>query len=71
MKILQINKFYYLKGGSERHVFSLSRLLREAGYEVVPFAMADENNEITPYSRYFSRPVSLENFNLKNIFKLF
>ncbi|MDP2709038.1 MAG: glycosyltransferase, partial [bacterium] len=71
MKILQINKFYYLKGGTERHIFSLSRLLCRAGHEVIPFAMADKSNDATIYSRYFSQPVGLDKFNLKNIFKLF
>ncbi|MDD4271417.1 MAG: glycosyltransferase [Patescibacteria group bacterium] len=71
MKIILINKFYYLKGGSERHVFALSDLLRRSGHTVIPFSMADKNNEATPYGRYFSKPVGLEKFNLKNIFKLF
>ena len=71
MKILQVNKFYYLKGGSERHVFALSNLLRKAGHEVIQFSMMDEKNESTPYSRYFSAPVNLDKFSFKNIFKLF
>ena len=65
MKILEINKFYYLKGGSERHFFVLSDLLRKTGHEVVVFSMQDKKNETTPYSRYFSKPVSLEKFSLK------
>jgi len=71
MKILQINKFYYLKGGAERHVFALANLLRQAGHEVIPFSMMDENNEAMSFDQYFPEPVSLDKFNLKNIFKLF
>ena len=33
MKILQINKFFFLKGGSERHFFDLSELLSEKNTE--------------------------------------
>lgn len=71
MKILQINKFYYLKGGTERYVFSLARLLRQAGHEVIPFSMKADNNETSPYSQYFSEAVDLDKFNLKNILKFF
>jgi len=34
MKILQINKFFFLKGGSERHFFDLSELLSVKGHQV-------------------------------------
>ena len=34
MKILQINKFFFLKGGSERHFFDLSELLSIKGHQV-------------------------------------
>lgn len=71
MKILQINKFHYLKGGTERYVFSLARLLRQAGHEVISFSMKAENNETSPSSQYFSEAVNLDKFNLKNIFKFF
>ncbi|MFA5359349.1 MAG: glycosyltransferase [Patescibacteria group bacterium] len=71
MKIIQINKFYYKKGGSESYVFALSELLEKAGHKVMPFAMADEKNEKTPYDKYFSAPVNLEKFNFKDIVKLF
>jgi glycosyltransferase involved in cell wall biosynthesis len=71
MKILQINKFYYKKGGSESYVFALSELLEKAGHKVIPFSMADEKNEKTPYEKYFSAPVNLEKFNIKDAIKLF
>ena len=41
MKILQINKYSYLKGGSERHFLSLVNLLKEKGHEVFVFSMSE------------------------------
>src|SRR4030042_6872983 len=57
MKILLVNKFYYLSGGAERYVQLWTRLLRERGHEVIPFAMRDPRNWPTPYARYFARPI--------------
>ncbi len=53
MKILSVNKFFYINGGSETYYFSLQNILQKNGHEVVPFAMADENNFDTPYAKYF------------------
>ncbi len=39
MTILQINKFFYPRGGTERHYLDLIDLLVEANYEVIPFSM--------------------------------
>lgn len=44
MKIMQINKFWRVRGGSERYVFELSRMLEDRGHEIIPFAMQDGNN---------------------------
>lgn len=71
MKILQINKFYYLRGGAERYYFGLSELLEKNGHQVVPFAMQDENNNQTPYAKYFTKKFNVEKFNLLDIFKSF
>ncbi|MEK7105171.1 MAG: glycosyltransferase [Patescibacteria group bacterium] len=57
MKILQLNKFYYHKGGAERYLLELSDLLTRHGHEVIPFAMADARNIETPYSKFFVSPV--------------
>ncbi|MBE0429902.1 MAG: glycosyltransferase family 4 protein [Thermoleophilia bacterium] len=59
MKILQVNKFWRVQGGTERYVFELSRMLAGLGHEIVPFAMMDENNEPSPYSSLFVSPVEL------------
>ncbi len=47
------HKFYWPKAGAETYVFGLTRLLEEAGHEVVPFAMAHANNLPTPFAKHF------------------
>jgi len=53
MKILQINKFFYLKGGSETYLFSLADLLKQHGHEVIFFSMKDKKNFDSEYSDFF------------------
>lgn len=57
MKIVQVNKFFYVKGGSERYFFDVSRLLESAGHEVVHFAMQHPKNEPSPYEQYFIKEI--------------
>ena len=71
MKILEINKFYYLRGGSERHLFDLSDGLASRGHSVINFSMKDEKNQPSNFSGYFVDPVDLEGWNLRNILKIF
>lgn len=44
MKILQINKFYYKKGGSESHFIDLVNLLRKDHHEVIVFSTRHKDN---------------------------
>jgi len=60
MKILQVNKFFFLKGGAEKYFFGLSELLTLKGHEVIPFSMEHAANFPTPYSRYFVSQVDLD-----------
>lgn len=53
MRILQINKYFYLRGGSERYMFEISSLLEEAGHDVLHLAMKSDRNEPTPCSDRF------------------
>ncbi len=53
MKILMVNKFYYIQGGSETYYFALKSLLESEGHEVIDFSMQDERNFTSPYSKYF------------------
>ncbi len=53
MKILMVNKYNYVKGGSERCLFEATDLLKKKGHQVVPFAMKDDQNVDVEYSQYF------------------
>ncbi|MDD7199470.1 glycosyltransferase family 4 protein [Parafannyhessea umbonata] len=44
MRIILVNKFHYLKGGSETYYFGLAEGLKKLGHEVHFFAMQDEKN---------------------------
>ncbi len=60
MKIIQANKFYFLRGGAERYMLDLSDWLRTQGHEVVPFAMEHPQNLETPFSGFFPSFVETE-----------
>lgn len=53
MKILMVNKFHYIKGGSETYYFALKNLLEERGHTVIEFSMKDEKNIPSEYENYF------------------
>ncbi|MBQ5755468.1 MAG: glycosyltransferase family 4 protein [Oscillospiraceae bacterium] len=53
MKILLVNKFHYRKGGSETYYFALADALRDAGHEVLFFAMESEKNLPCQQEKYF------------------
>ncbi len=44
MRVLQVNKFHYAKGGAERTYLDLSQALRERGHEVNHLSMTHESN---------------------------
>lgn len=56
MKILQINKFFYPKGGAEAYFFDLCRLLEDHGHEVIHFSMKHPQNVPSKYEKYFVSP---------------
>ena len=53
MKVLMVNKFHYLKGGSETYHFAVGETLEAMGNEVAWFAMEDANNLPCRQSKYF------------------
>lgn len=53
MKILLINKFHYMRGGSETYYFAQAEILKAKGHEVIYFAMEDEKNIECKDSKYF------------------
>jgi glycosyltransferase involved in cell wall biosynthesis len=69
MKILQVNKYYYPRGGADRYFLDLSSALEKAGHEVAVFAMQHPKNEVTPWSRYFVSRISFNEGGKKNKLK--
>ena len=63
MRVLLVNKFHYLKGGSEKYYFELGQLLKENGHEVAYFSMKDEKNIATGDKEYFVEPIDLNGGN--------
>ena len=54
MKILQINNYHYLKGGSEKVYFETSRILEDNGdNEVIHFSVCNDKNFNSRNSSYF------------------
>lgn len=59
MKILLVNKFHYMKGGSERYYFTLAEAFKSLGHEVIFFAMQDSKNLPCPQEGYFVSPAAV------------
>lgn len=59
MKVLMVNKFHYLKGGSEKYYFELADILKENGHEVAFFSMDNEKNISTGEKEYFVEKIDL------------
>ncbi len=70
MKILIVNKFHYLKGGSEKYYFKLADLLVSNGHEVAFFSMLDNNNIKTNYPEYFTNAINLSSNNILKAFDI-
>ena len=62
MKILMINKFFFIKGGSETYYFSLKELLEKNGHTVIDFSMQDDRNFESEYSNFFVKKID---YNIK------
>lgn len=56
-RLLSINNNFYRRGGSEAVFFEHNRLIEEAGWSAIPFAMQDIQNFPTPWSKHFVNPV--------------
>lgn len=61
LKIVLVNNYWYLRGGSERVVFATKQLLEEAGHEVEIFGMQDPRNIVS--NVYFCSSVDFESAN--------
>jgi glycosyltransferase involved in cell wall biosynthesis len=65
MRILNVSQNYFVVGGMDVAMFTLERVLREHGHDVIPFAAADEHNAPTPYAGYFPPAARTEATSLK------
>lgn len=69
MKILQVNKFHYPRGGADKYYLDLSLSLEKAGHEVANFSMHHPKNLESSWSKYWLTRVSF-NENLGLLAKL-
>lgn len=53
MKVLQINKYFYTKGGADAVFFNTMELLSSRGHTVIPFCTANTRNATSIYSKFF------------------
>lgn len=53
MKILLVNKFHYIVGGSETYYFALKNLLETKEHQVIEFSMKHPENIPSKYDAYF------------------
>jgi len=58
VRVLQIHKVFFDRGGLERYFFLLLDELERRGHDVVTLSMQDPRNHPSPYSRYFVSPVT-------------
>ncbi|ABQ26766.1 glycosyltransferase family 4 protein [Geotalea uraniireducens] len=54
MKILTVNRNYFVTGGPEKYMFSLLRNMPQ--HEFIPFCVRFAKNQSSPYERYFVNP---------------
>lgn len=64
--VLNIGHFYHVKGGSDRYMLSLERLLSQNGHSVVPYASNHPANITTPWDRYFPSGIDTRKPSLKS-----
>lgn len=70
MKILQINKFLYQRGGAETYLFALTKLLTEAGHEIIYFSQKNSKNIPNYQEKYFISDLDLSRFSFSTILRL-
>ncbi|OGI17291.1 MAG: hypothetical protein A3J63_01550 [Candidatus Moranbacteria bacterium RIFCSPHIGHO2_02_FULL_40_12b] len=76
MRILEINKFNFAKGGADRHFLDLVRMLRKNGNDAAVFSMDHSKNEESIWKKYFVSTVGYTGEfsiwqKIKGIFRMF
>lgn len=60
MRIIIANYRYFIAGGPEKYMFKFMAAAKKREIEVIPFSVANPQNEDTPYSQYFAKPRSAQ-----------
>lgn len=60
MRVLQINNYFYIRGGAERYYFELIKLLEKKNNIVIPFSIKDTRNLKSEYSKSFGRFITFD-----------
>jgi glycosyltransferase involved in cell wall biosynthesis len=76
MRILQINKFHFPKGGADKHFLDLAKLLESKGHQVARFSMRHPKNLPSQWEKYFVSTVGYTNEyslwqKIKGVFRMF
>lgn len=66
MRVLQVNKFHYLRGGAEKYFLDMTEKLLAAGHEVAVFSMHHPKNLPSPWSKYFVSRISFNEAKLRD-----
>ena len=69
MRILQVNKFHYSRGGADKYYLSLIKNLEQNGHQVAAFSMYHPKNIASPYAKYFVSRLSFNEGGLLDILK--
>ena len=53
MKIIEVNKFYYRRGGAESYLLDIEKKLQSEGHQVAIFSMKHPKNQPSVWEKYF------------------
>jgi glycosyltransferase involved in cell wall biosynthesis len=63
MNLLMVNATWYQSGGDWTYIESICNIYQSKGIKIIPFAMKDERNFDTPYSKYFVEKIDYNALN--------
>ncbi len=66
MKILQVNKFNYIRGGAEKYFIEISKELEKIGHQVALFSMHHPKNDTSIWDKYFVSRISFNEAKLRD-----
>jgi glycosyltransferase involved in cell wall biosynthesis len=60
MRVVLLNNFYYLRGGSEKVFLDELEMLNALGHDAIPFSRRHEKNVYSEYSNFFPMPMEYD-----------